>query len=92
MSRQARPGVLTIAQKAATFSRMATELKGYFTPTQAAEALGVHRATIFRWLNDGIIQPVIIAGERFIHEAEISRVMQLIAEGQLGSKANQSGE
>ncbi len=47
-----------------------------FTPKQAAVKLKVSRMTIFRWLKSGRLNAVIIAGQRFISEAEIQRKMR----------------
>lgn len=53
---------------------MAIELKGLFSPKEAAKILGVSRMTIFRWLKAGRLAPVVVAGQRFIPESETDRL------------------
>jgi excisionase family DNA binding protein len=51
------------------------ELKGLYSPKQAAAILGIHEKSIFRWLRDGkIVTTVIVAGQRLIPESEVERL------------------
>ena len=38
---------------------------------EVAKAIGVHRTTLHRWLNNGKVQPFLIASRRLIPESEI---------------------
>lgn len=59
---------------------MSLELKGFLVIRDAAKALGVHRSTLHRWLNDGKVQPVLVAGRRLIPESEIERLKKELIE------------
>jgi|GEM_PF-2522109 excisionase family DNA binding protein len=59
---------------------MIAELKDYDTAQQAAKKVGVHSATIRRWIQSGKIRPGKVRYELdqwFIHRKEIDRVVSL---------------
>jgi excisionase family DNA binding protein len=41
---------------------------------QAARELGKHRATVYRWVEDGIIVGIKLAGSLFIPKSEVERL------------------
>jgi excisionase family DNA binding protein len=57
-------------------------LSGIFNISQAAEALGVARMTVHRWINDRKIDTIEIAGSRFITQSEIDRINKEKGESQ----------
>lgn len=59
---------------------MSVELSGFFLPGQAAKILGVSRLTVHRWLKDGKLQFVLVAGQRMITISELERVKKEKAE------------
>lgn len=56
------------------------ELRDFMNQTTAAEMLGVSRMTIWKWLKNGKIQAVIVAGLRMIPRAEVERVKREMIE------------
>ena len=59
---------------------MIAELKDYDTSLQAAEKVGVHSATIRRWIQSGKIRPDRVRYEVdmwWIHKKEIDRIITL---------------
>ena len=51
-----------------------TRENDYLNQTQAAEALGVSRMTVCRWIKEAKMQTVDIAGHRVITVAEVDRM------------------
>jgi len=46
--------------------RIRITVEDILTIPQAAKELGVHRATIYRWIDKGIVHPFRIAGQVFV--------------------------
>lgn len=47
-------------------NRLRITVEDIMTIPQAAKELGVHRATIYRWIDRGIVHPFRIAGQVFL--------------------------
>ena len=45
-----------------------------YDPNQAAEALGIGYATIFRWIKAGTLIPIRVGGRTLIPQSEIKRL------------------
>ena len=45
-----------------------------YDPNQAAEALGIGYATVFRWIKAGTLIPVRIGGRTLIPKSEVERL------------------
>lgn len=56
--------------------RVTIEIKDILTPTKAAEYLGVSRMTLWRWVRDGRITPVML-DHTYFHITELDRVKAL---------------
>ena len=57
--------------------RVTVEIKDLLTPTKAAEYLGVSRMSLWRWVRDGRITPVML-DHAYFHISELNRVKQEI--------------
>jgi len=69
---------------------MPEELKGYYTPKQAALLLGIHPKSIFRWLREeSKLNTVLVAGQRLIPESEIERLKNCSGQPTAKAEANQ---
>ena len=55
-----------------SYTLMGTE-NSYFNQKQAAEALGVKRLTVYRWIKSGKIATVEVGGFQVISAAEVER-------------------
>ena len=56
--------------------RVTLNVQDILTPTKAAEYLGVARMTLWRWVRDGKITPVIL-DHTYFHISELNRVKAL---------------
>ena len=56
--------------------RVTIEVKDLLTPTKAAEYLGVSRMSLWRWVRDGKITPVML-DHAYFHISELNRVKAL---------------
>jgi excisionase family DNA binding protein len=45
-------------------------------PAEAAEAIGVHRATIYKWMDSGHLPSVVVGRARFIRVSDIKALMK----------------
>ncbi|MFX0208360.1 MAG: helix-turn-helix domain-containing protein [Candidatus Hodarchaeota archaeon] len=50
------------------------ELHDFINQTRAAEIIGVSRMTIWQWIKEGKIQPVIVGGLRMLPQSEVTRL------------------
>ncbi len=50
------------------------ELNDYLSQAKAAEALGITPMTIWRWMKDDKIRPIIVGGHRLIPRSEVDRL------------------
>ena len=46
------------------------------TALEAAKFLGVHFTTVYRWLKDGTLRPIPIAGQDYLSIAEVTRLKE----------------
>jgi len=60
------PRCATIFRMCAQRNRIRITVEDILTIPQAAKELGVHRATIYRWIDKGIVHPFRIAGQVFV--------------------------
>jgi excisionase family DNA binding protein len=63
---------------------MNVEIGDYLNQSQAAAKLAVHRCTIWRWIQNGRIQPVVIGGMVMIPQTEVDRILQEEKDGAVG--------
>ena len=59
--------------------RVTINVNDILTPTKAAEYLGIHRYTLWRWVKAGKITPVML-DHTYFHIAELNRVKALRGE------------
>lgn len=52
------------------------------TVTRAAEFLGIHRMTLWRWVRDGKIRPIEFDNQRFFHINELKHLKALKEKGE----------
>ena len=57
-------------------ARVTIEVKGLFPPKKAAEYLGITTMTLWRWVKDAKITPVML-DHRYFHVSELDRVKRL---------------
>ncbi len=50
------------------------ELNDYLSQGKAAEALGITVMTLWRWMKDDKIRPIIVGGHRMIPRSEVDRL------------------
>ena len=63
--------------------RVTINVQDILTPTKAAKYLGVARMTLWRWVRDGKITPLML-DHTYFHINELNRVKDLIEKGMLG--------
>jgi predicted site-specific integrase-resolvase len=63
--------------------RVTLNVQDILTPTKAAKYLGISRMTLWRWVRDGKIIPVML-DHAYFHITEVNRVKELVAKGLLG--------
>jgi excisionase family DNA binding protein len=56
---------------------MEIELGGLLWPKQAAKLLGKSRMTIFRYIKDGKLTPVIVGGKRMLSRSQVEGLRDL---------------
>jgi len=59
--------------------RVTIEVKDILTPTKAAEYVGVSRMTLWRWVREGKIAPLML-DHTYFHISELNRVKALRGE------------
>ena len=47
----------------------------YFTVADAARYAGVHRATVYRWIDIGDLDAVILSGVRYVARADMDKLL-----------------
>ena len=65
--------------------RVTINVQDILTPTKAAEYLGVSRMTLWRWVRDEKITPLIL-DHTYFHIAELNRVKALREQTQGGEE------
>jgi len=55
--------------------RVTIQVQDILTPTKAAEYLGVSRMTIWRWMREGKITPVML-DHAYFHISELKRIKE----------------
>lgn len=68
--------------RSVSMERVTINVTDILTPTKAAEYLGIHRMTLWRWVKDGKITPVML-DHAYFHINELNRVKTLIEKGLL---------
>ena len=58
--------------------KIVIDIPELYDPNQAAEALGIGYATVFRWIKAGTLIPIWIGGRTLIPQSEIKRLKQEI--------------
>ena len=54
--------------------------KGYLLATEVATRVGVHKATVYRWINDGIIEALDFNGAYYIKWSSVREHMGELAD------------
>jgi len=67
--------------------RVTLEVKDILTPTKAAEYLAISRMTLWRWVRDGKITPLML-DHTYFHISELERVKALRLETEVEKLKN----
>lgn len=72
--------------------RVTIEVKDILTPSKAAAYLGTNRMTLWRWVKENKITPVML-DHTYFHISELNRVKTLIERGVMGKgqRGNKEG-
>jgi len=67
-SSKGKNGARPTKQRARTESQLTNRMRkrGYLRSTEVAELVGVHRATLYRWIQDGLVDHVDFSGAYYV--------------------------